>query len=361
MPRLTRSPLVALLLVLVAVACTGTPPASPSPTPSGVAGSPSASPIGTPAPSAPPATSAPQPTFAIHVVASGDTLSSIARANGTSWQSLVYWNRDRYPVLDPDDAAYDPDAIQAGWTLALLRGVVLDYTPQPAPRTPPPSQAPATPTPAPGEASRLVTNGSRARNQIALTLDMGGRLEPAVAIMQWLVDNDIKATIFPTGKSVADQPVARQVIAILDAHPELFALGSHSYTHPDFRELSPAQMRRELTDTEAALRARTARDPRPLFRPPFGGYDDETLRTLGEAGYGYTVMWDVDTIDWRPTSDGGPTADAIVAKVAANAKGGSIVLMHLGGYHTLEALPGIVRELSRRGYTFVTVPEMLGL
>jgi peptidoglycan/xylan/chitin deacetylase (PgdA/CDA1 family) len=69
-------------------------------------------------------------------------------------------------------------------------------------------------------------------------------------------------------------------------------------------------------------------------------------------------MWDVDTIDWKPTADGGPTSDDIEAKVLSRAKGGSIVLMHLGGYETLDALPGVVAGLRKRGLEPVTLSEM---
>jgi len=68
-------------------------------------------------------------------------------------------------------------------------------------------------------------------------------------------------------------------------------------------------------------------------------------------------MWDVDTIDWRPESEGGPTTAAIVAKVVTNARGGSIVLMHLGGYHTLAALPGIVDGLADGGLTPIRLSD----
>jgi peptidoglycan/xylan/chitin deacetylase (PgdA/CDA1 family) len=71
-------------------------------------------------------------------------------------------------------------------------------------------------------------------------------------------------------------------------------------------------------------------------------------------------MWDVDTIDWRPTVDGGPTATDIVAKITAKAQGGSIVLMHLGGWHTLEALPAILASLEAKGLRPVTLGEMFG-
>jgi peptidoglycan/xylan/chitin deacetylase (PgdA/CDA1 family) len=71
-------------------------------------------------------------------------------------------------------------------------------------------------------------------------------------------------------------------------------------------------------------------------------------------------MWDVDTIDWKPIDDGGPTAQQIVDKVVGRAQGGSIVLMHLGGYETLQALPGIVAGLQSRGFTLVTLGTMFG-
>ena len=49
----------------------------------------------------------------------------------------------------------------------------------------------------------------------------------------------------------------------------------------------------------------------------------------------------------------------MVAKVLATARGGSIVLMHLGGYETLEALPAIVDGLRSAGFDLVTLDELL--
>jgi len=49
-----------------------------------------------------------------HTVKTGDTLSGIARANGTTVDALVAANRDRYPSLETN-----PNQIQAGWTLNL--------------------------------------------------------------------------------------------------------------------------------------------------------------------------------------------------------------------------------------------------
>jgi peptidoglycan/xylan/chitin deacetylase (PgdA/CDA1 family) len=193
---------------------------------------------------------------------------------------------------------------------------------------------------------------------------MGGRVGDAVAIVEWLTEHGVHATVFMTGR-IADHPdidAGRRVLALVDARPDLYSIGNHSYSHPDFRTLDPARIRDELAETERALLRHASQDPRPLFRPPYGGYDADVLAAVGSAGYAYTVLWEIDTIDWRPITNDppGPDADQIVAKVVAGAQPGSIVLMHLGGYETLEALPRVVSALESAGFGLVTLDELLG-
>lgn len=192
---------------------------------------------------------------------------------------------------------------------------------------------------------------------------MGGRVGDALTIVHWLVDNAVHASIFMTG-AMADSPntdAGRDVLGIVDAHPRSFTLGNHSYSHRDFRDLTSSQIRDELRRTETAIAPYCSQNVRPFFRPPDGGYDGEVLAAVGGAGYRYTVTWDIDTIDWRPIRNDppGPTADQIVAKVLDRAQGGSIVLMHLGGYETFAALPRIVSGLRAAGFELVTLDELL--
>jgi peptidoglycan/xylan/chitin deacetylase (PgdA/CDA1 family) len=211
--------------------------------------------------------------------------------------------------------------------------------------------------------SRLVRHGARTSGAVALTFDMGGRVGDAVEIMDWLVANDVHSSVFITGAMAesANTDAGRRVLAIVQRHPDLFTLGNHSYTHRDFRDLSAAEIRDELRRTEAAVAPYCSQSLKPFFRPPNGGYDADVLAAVGAAGYRSTVTWDVDTIDWRPIHNDppGPTADAIVRKVLDNARAGSIVLMHLGGYETFEALPGVVAGLRDAGYHLVTLDELL--
>jgi peptidoglycan/xylan/chitin deacetylase (PgdA/CDA1 family) len=180
---------------------------------------------------------------------------------------------------------------------------------------------------------------------------MGGRAEPVIPIMEWLRDHRVPATIFVAG-SVIDSPwtdVGRRTLTIMEANPDLFEMASHGYHHPDMRTLTAAEIRDEIAAVERTLEAHGARTARPLFRPPSGYWDEEVLAVAGSLGYRYTVLWDVDPIDWRTVGDGGPTADEIVAKVVGKSQGGSIVLLHLSGTQTLAALPGIVDGLRSNG------------
>ena len=69
----------------------------------------------------------------------------------------------------------------------------------------------------PGPASGKQADPARLADQqaSALTLDMGGRVGDALAIVDWLVDHEVHATIFMTG-AMADNPntdAGRQVLA----------------------------------------------------------------------------------------------------------------------------------------------------
>ena len=349
----------------------GAPGASPSP-PGASGGGPSPNPT-SPGPTFARPTPSPAPTFATRVVEPGDTLASIAREFRTTARSIAWWNRGAYPTLDPESESYDPDRLQVGWILRLLPDTVVDdENPPPAgpgPASPVPTTAgaatppPATSRPPASGPATVVSHGPRTTPTIALTFDMGGRLDPAVDIVRWLIDHEVHATLFPTGKSGTETAQGLAAMQLAATRPDLFDFANHSWDHPDFRDLSRSQMAQQLVATESALKP-VVGTTKPWFRPPFGGWNDDVRAGVGAAGWRYVVMWDIDTIDWRPVDNGdgpaGPTAAQIVAKVATNARGGSIVLMHLGGWNTLEALPGILEACSSLGLEPVTLTRMLG-
>ena len=67
------------------------------------------------------------------------------------------------------------------------------------------------------------------------------------------------------------------------------------------------------------------------------------------------MLWDIDTLDWT-----GISANAI-ASAALKGKAGSIILMHTSPVNTARALPAIISRFRKRGFTFVTIGQMLGI
>ncbi len=373
-----------LVLLLLAACSTASPSVSQSFSPSASptaslrpTGSGGASPSATASalPSVTPSAS-PSAEVTTYVVRGGDTLFNIARRFGTSVEQLQAWNAERYPTL-----VAEPDDLAAGWELIVAGQAGV---------TPRPSVAPPS-TPAPTASPPPVAAGCRAGNragggmatyaripnagdEVALTFDMGGRMDPAVDIMNFLVANDVCATIFATGV-MSDTPQGRQVMAIIRAHPELFEIANHTMYHCDLVRggsgsptTAPCQtggaptadfIRRQLTDAEAILRAGTGQNPQPYWRPPYGSVNDAVKAAAASVGYTKTFMWDIDTIDWKPVADGGPTAEQIASKVITNAQGGSNVLFHLGGYNTLGAIRLIVPGLRERGLAVTSLSDLL--
>ena len=220
-------------------------------------------------------------------------------------------------------------------------------------------------SPPAGTAARIVRSVAGATGEIALTFDMGGRITPALDIVRFLELERVCATIFPTG-AMAQTATGRAVLAEIRAHPELFELGNHTVHHCNLRDggggsacpaarPSAAFVAAELRDADAIIAGIAGRHTTPYWRPPFGALDTTLAGVAASAGYPYTIMWSTDTIDWRTVADGGPTASDIAAKVIAGRKAGAIVLMHLGGWNTRDALPAMVQGLRAAGYNPTTI------
>ena len=212
----------------------------------------------------------------------------------------------------------------------------------PAPRPP------ATPTGCLRHGPDLVHHGARTRRTVALTFDDGPWTDTP-QFVRVLEARHVHATFFLIGRQVPGHgALLRRELADGDA------LGNHTFSHPNLVRAGGVQS--QLMLTSAAIERASSYRP-CLFRPPYGSYDGAVVNVA--AGQRLTtVLWDVDTRDWAR-----PGTAAIVARVLAGVRPGSIVLMHDGGgprQQTLQALPRIIAALRRRGFTFATVPELLG-
>lgn len=194
----------------------------------------------------------------------------------------------------------------------------------------------------------LVTLPTRDK-VVALTFDAAYDPEPLAAILAALKKANAKATFFLTGEFVRDFPDS--VLAIKAAG---HAIGNHSWSHPDFLEVSDDEIRSQLRRTAAALTKLGVADPRPLFRFPYGSRNKAALRVVGSEGY-LSYFWTIDTIDWKEDR----TPEQVRASILDKLQPGAIVLMHVGSRQTASVLPQILDDLAERGYKTVGLREAL--
>jgi peptidoglycan/xylan/chitin deacetylase (PgdA/CDA1 family) len=194
-------------------------------------------------------------------------------------------------------------------------------------------------------------------------------MTPAVDIMERLIVDRVCATVFPTGTAAASTE-GQKVLALIKGHPELFEIGNHTMLHCNLRDggvgpdcpIDPptaSRIQAELLDADVVFNSLEGLSGLPYWRPPYGAHDARVRAAAAEVGYTKTIMWDIDTIDWKPLADGGPTAGSMITKVTGNAQKGSIVLMHLGGYNTFDALPAMVSRLRAGGLQPSTISALL--
>ena len=355
-----RATLLVAVVVLPGIATSCAPPVAGEPSGGGVATvSPSpavASPSLRPTPT-------PAPTFATYRVRRGDTLDQLAKRFGTTPESLAYWNRARYPSLDPESPAYRPDRIEVGWRLLYLRDSVVDpENLPPASAGPAASGAAVGPYPSlpPDGSAALVTRGPPGLDGVVLTFDYAGgpgagEAGPA-AVLAWLIANGVPATVF-LAAAAADpaDPAAAAVLARVEGSGGRVGAGILAPTD------DPAKLADALATADATLAAALGRTTAPLVRPARGTASPAALQAAGGAGWTWAISWDVDPGDDTPPGSGGPIAADIVARVVSRAEGGSIVRLQLGGARTLEALPGLVDGLASVGLRVLPLNEVLGL
>jgi peptidoglycan/xylan/chitin deacetylase (PgdA/CDA1 family) len=208
---------------------------------------------------------------------------------------------------------------------------------------------------------------------VALTFDLcenGGEVSGYDGeIVDTLRRLGVKATFFPSGKWLLDH---RERAEQLMADP-LFQVGSHSWTHRNFRLLPLGEVETDLAldlradaavrkglQNKACFRPDVAKagdlDHATLFRFPFGTCNADSLKAVNDFGL-LAIQWDTVSGDPAPAQ----TAEAIRRGIVAHAKPGSIVVMHANGrgWHTAEALPLVISDLRQRGFEFATVGELL--
>jgi peptidoglycan/xylan/chitin deacetylase (PgdA/CDA1 family) len=169
-----------------------------------------------------------------------------------------------------------------------------------------------------------------------LTFDDGPHPTVTACVLDALAESDLTAVFFVVGhqlRSSIGMGLARRAA---DAG---HVLGNHTFSHRQLVGMSEDKVRDELRRTHDLI---SECGSCPIFRPPFGAIDHMVSEVV--AGMGYeTLLWNVDTLDWKLRMSGGWVDHAINQMVTHRRP---VVLMHDLHRSTADNLPRLLDLIS---------------
>lgn len=188
---------------------------------------------------------------------------------------------------------------------------------------------------------------------VAITFDTGPSIRTP-QILSILRRYHAHATFFTIGRNVMKYPATARAMAAQGNEMETL-----TWDHQILTSINADDVRKEIVQGRAAVQQVTGRVP-TLLRPPQGRTSSSITaicRSLGMA-----------EVEWTATASDFETTDPalITQRILDQTKPDGIILLHdhvdptNHGYNgTVAALPGIISALQARGYTFVTVSQLL--
>jgi peptidoglycan/xylan/chitin deacetylase (PgdA/CDA1 family) len=199
--------------------------------------------------------------------------------------------------------------------------------------------------------------GDTREKVIALTFDDGPNEPYTSEIVDYLNNKNVKATFFQVGKCIKRYP--QTVKKMVDSG---HIIGNHSLSHEFHKYFLNLRFDSEIMANQAILQEYAGKRP-ALYRSPWLWRQPWLLKTLKENSlqpvsgtfcYAFEVFR--------------PSAARIAKHALAKATPGSIIIFHDGvdgrggdRQQTVDAVKITVDELLGRGYTFVTVDQLLNV
>ncbi len=203
-----------------------------------------------------------------------------------------------------------------------------------------------------GEDGELIVKELRRGNpylkEVALTFDDGPHPLYTARLLSILRYYRLPATFFLVGVQAERYPNWVQMI-----HQEGHEIGCHTYDHFRLVNLPLDEQIYQIEEFSNLVCDITGKRPR-LLRPPGGRYNHFTVELMNRNGMALG-LWTINSNDTAPDCE----QRAMYRRVLEEVQPGSIILMHDGSEATIEMLPRLIETLKRRGYSFVTMSQMM--
>lgn len=193
---------------------------------------------------------------------------------------------------------------------------------------------------------KVPTYKGSSEDSVSLMFNVYWGTEYVEPILETLKSYEIKTTFFVGGCWVEkNHDLLRKIVN--SGHE----VGNHGYFHKDHDKISGKDNRNEIELCHRLVKEVCGVEMN-LFAPPSGAFSQNTLDIAEEMGYN-TIMWSLDTIDWRD-KDVSLIVDRATNKVSA----GDLILMH-PTKSTLEALPTIIEKIKEKNLKITKVSSVL--
>lgn len=245
--------------------------------------------------------------------------------------------------------AKDNDSKSEETTTVTTSATLMDTTPS--------TEATTTTTEAPTETTAAPTAHAsypEGTKLIALTFD-DGPCENTSKVLDVLEKNGVVATFFVLGGNI-NETYAKDLQRMLDLNCEI---GNHTYGHTVLSKVDADQAYNELQKCDDALMKYIGQKA-TVIRPPQGaGLVNTGLFKYSLDNHEYVINWnDASTpADWQKPALG--DAHYTAQYVVDNCTMSDCVLLHECHNSTTESLQEMIDGLKAKGYTFVTVSELL--
>ena len=203
--------------------------------------------------------------------------------------------------------------------------------------------------------AQVVKSGPPSCPGVALTFDLcpvrnGTGYDQT--LIDYLIEQKIPATFFMSGKWMTKHD--QQVRALLQI--PFFEVGTHGKVHAHMPFQSAEEQKQEILGPVRLFKTKYSYNA-TLFRPPYGEFNDDTVKVTRVLGLQF-ILWNVVSGDPDPTL----TASQIEGRLKRFVRKGSVIVMHANGkgQHTHEVVQDLHQHLlPERRLTPMTVSDLL--
>lgn len=185
-------------------------------------------------------------------------------------------------------------------------------------------------------------------DKVSLMVNVYWGTEYIQPMLDIFAENGVTTTFFVGGMWVRDNEETLKKICAAGHE-----IANHGYFHKDHKKLNYERNREEIEVTHKLVESITGVSMN-LFAPPSGSFGDTAIKAAEDLGY-KTIMWSLDTIDWRDKD-----SELIFSRATEKAEGGSLILMH-PTEATVNALNRIIRTLANKQLKVAKVSEVLAV